>query len=158
MLMVPPPCFPNSASYSPVCTLNSSIASGEGTGTPVLSGASSKPCDMALSALSPFRTTLLSQGRAPLAEIFTLLRPVAPASMTFAVTPGDKARIWVKLRLDSGTAFIIVLSTTCPRSDVLVCNCSASAVTSTDSVEEPTSKFTSITRTAVISTDIFCCS
>src|ERR1051325_9815630 len=120
ILTVPPPSFPNSASYKPVCTLNSSIASGDGTGTPVLSGASSKPWELGLSAFIPLSTTLLSHGRPPLAEMLTLLRPVAPASMTFAVTPGDNARIWVKFRLDSGTAFIIVLSTTCPNDDVEV--------------------------------------
>src|SRR5882762_8231738 len=78
---------------------------------PVLSCVSSNPCDIGLSAPSPFNTTLLSQGRAPFAEMFTLLRPNEPAFATSEDTPGDSARICVKLRLESGTPLSLLLTT-----------------------------------------------
>src|SRR2546423_10346843 len=113
------------------------MASGAGTGIPVLSCVSSKPWDIGLSAPRPFNTTLLSHGRAPFAEIFTLLRPNEPAFATSDDTPGESARIWVKLRLESGTPLSILLSTAVPSDDVVSWRCGASAAAGTGPGQGP---------------------
>src|SRR4051794_13972634 len=72
--------------------------------------------------------------------MLTLLRPSAPAFATDALTPGDNARICVKLRLERGSAFTSCCSTTIPTSLEDVSTCCALPTTCTSVAELVSSK------------------
>ena len=62
-----------------------------------------------LFASIPLIMKLLNTIRAPLVEMFCVPRPSAAVSGTLTDVPVDSPRIWVKLRVSSDSAFLLLV-------------------------------------------------